>query len=380
MKKIIIVLTNVFFLLGVPAISKAESELKTNDNLTRLVTDAVNKTRKINYIVSGDSTKAGRYEQTKEYYANLLNQLNIQYVNNSEGGLDTGEWISGIDQQSGRKINQTVAKAISQTPGVGEDTILEFSLGINDYFRDGSLSEVSLLATIKRGLDIYIAARPEAEIILVSPVHFHAKHSSKLNRIYAKLAKHYGFKLVDVARVTKRVYRDDHFYIDHVHPSAGGARRMINFIVSEIIPDEFATLIKLPEYIPLERVFDSAELAQTAETGHYDVNTGEANESTWQRLPQFEVKPNRELKMVSSGNRRGIVFLDAKQVKLGESEQFHRSPKSDILRVQIPPNAVYARVNVHNDATPVKVSIKYSKFPLKHLTVKQINRGLKLKF
>jgi lysophospholipase L1-like esterase len=336
----------------------------SDNNLEQLVSDALNNVSNINYIVSGDSTKEGRYQQTKQYYADLLNQLNIQYVDNSVGGLDADEWITGIDQASSNTINETVDQAISQTPGSGENTILEFSLGINDYFRDPNLLEASLLATMKQGLDMYIAARPKTEIILVSPVHFNASHSDKLNRIYTQLATDYGFKLINVEAITKPFYHTDNFYIDYVHPSAGGARRIVNYIMSQIVPPQYSNSIILPEYIPLEGVVNSAELALTPEVGHYDVNTGNAYDSTWQRLPQFEVIPNRELTLVSSGNRPDIIFLDVNEIKIGESEQFHDSPTDSTLRVQIPSNAKYARANVHSNADIITVSIKYSETPL----------------
>ncbi|MEE9336896.1 MAG: SGNH/GDSL hydrolase family protein [Methylococcaceae bacterium] len=313
-------------------------EISEINNLQHLIDDAVNEVREINYIVAGDSTKEGRYEQTKQYYAEILRQLNIQYVDNSVGGLDASEWISGVDSQHGYHINETVAQAISQTPGLGdnkgENTILEFSLGINDYFRDGNLPEATFLETIKQGLDLYIAACPKTEIILVTPVHFHALHSAKLNNIYAALSAHYGFKLIDVEAVTKPVYHSNNFYIDYVHPSAGGARRVVNYILNEIVPDQYSSSVTLPEYIPLEGVKDSIELAPSLVSGHYDVNTGDSYKSTWQRLPQFDVIPNRELTMVSTGNRRGIIFLDANEEVIGESEVFHNSPSDSTLRNQ----------------------------------------------
>jgi lysophospholipase L1-like esterase len=379
MKKISIGLVGILCICGAVSTVIARTNTSAN-NLELLISDAVNNVREINYIVSGDSTKDGRYQQTKQYYAEILNQLNIQYVDNATGGLDSSEWITGTDETSGHIINETVQQAISQTPRSGENTILEFSLGINDYFRDSNLSEATLLATMVNGLDTYIAARPNTEIILVSPIHFSADHSVKLNNIYAALASHYGFKLIDVEAITKSVYHTDDFYIDYVHPSAGGARRIVNYIMNEIVPAQYSHSIILPEYIPLEGVADSDELALTPEAGHYDVNTGIAYISTWQRLPQFEVIPNRELTLVSSGNRSDIIFLDADQVVIDELEQFHNSPNDPTLRVQIPPKAKYARANVHNNADEITISIKYSEFPLQHMTVDEINEGLDINF
>ncbi len=383
MKKIITCLVALFFIWSTISTSFANSDTVTNssaNNLELLISDAVNNVREINYIVSGDSTKEGRYQQTKHYYVEILSQLNIQYVDNAAGGLDSSEWITGIDHQSERIITETVNQAITQTPELGENTILEFSLGINDYFRDPNLPEATLLATMLSGLDTYIAARPNTEIILVSPVHFNANHSVKLNNVYAALALHYGFKLIDVEAITKPVYRTDDFYIDYVHPSAGGARRIVNYIMNEIVPAQYSHSIILPEYIPLEGIADSDELSPTPEVGHYDVNTGIAYNSTWQRLPQFEVIANRELTLVSSGNRPDIIFLDADQIVIGESEQFHNSPNDPTLRVQIPPKAKYARANVHSNADQITVSIKYSEFPLQHMTVEEINEGLDINF
>ncbi|MEE9328231.1 MAG: SGNH/GDSL hydrolase family protein [Cocleimonas sp.] len=379
MKKISIGLVGIICICSAVSTVVARTNASTN-NLELLISDAVNNVREINYIVSGDSTKEGRYEQTKQYYTEILNQLNIQYVDNAAGGLDLSEWITGIDHQSERIITETVNQAITQTPGLGENTILEFSLGINDYFRDPNLPEATLLATMISGLDTYIAARPNTVIILVSPVHFNADHSVKLNKIYAALALHYGFKLIDVEAITEPVYHTDNFYIDYVHPSAGGARRIVNYIMSQIVPPQYSNSIILPDYIPLEGVVNSAELAPRPEAGHYDVNTGNAYDSTWQRLPQFEVIPNRELTLVSSGNRPGIIFLDANETKIGESEQFHNSPSDPTLRVQIPSNAKYARANVHSNAGAITVSIKYSETPLQHMTVAEINQGLDINF
>lgn len=354
--------------------------LTIDEKIAALFKRAVNQTAAVKYIVSGDSTKNGIWVRTREYYPQLLNQLNVNVYSNTEGGVDSVEWNNDVTS-TGYAFGKGITDCINQISGTGENTIVEYSFGINDKFF--GYTDTEILASITLGINQVLAAKPDVIIILVEPVYFHSTHSAALKIVYSTLATNFGLKLVSVTDYMATYHPVSHtgqpqFYGDYTHPNEVGSRRMVNIILNQIVPNEFKSLVSLPEFIPAIADSSDIELMVGTESGHYDFNNGDAYNSSYQRALPFLVTEGKELTLVSTGNVRNIAFFDNNG--LVYAGLFQQEVGDSSWRVPVPEGATLAKATLHNSATAITASIKYSLVPRVRSLASVINQGVSIGF
>ena len=179
------------------------------------------------YIVSGDSTRDSYVAGQEFIYGSHLDQLNIEYVHNARSGLQAYHWVRDT------VADACLAKAIDHSTGNGENAIMEFSLGINDVNGWGLLVAKE---SIIESLTSYMAAKPQAHIILVVPVTTGAASSDDLATMYSEVAVQLDLPLINEERVLNNAYYDtyDRYYYDGTHPNHFGAIRMTKYILDMI--------------------------------------------------------------------------------------------------------------------------------------------------
>jgi len=112
---------------------------------------------------------------------------------------------SNIDNE----CNATLEDALNATVGKGENTILEYSFGINDYTKaKGNKSKIK--GWLKEGLETYMKAKPKSLVLLVTPVFTYKKESVQtLTEIYKELSVELNLPLLDVSSPTERLFWDE---------------------------------------------------------------------------------------------------------------------------------------------------------------------------
>ena len=287
----------------------------------------------VNYIVTGDSTRYSGYNGMVDYYADRLGRIGVIVNNNAESGQTGENWAENAG-------SATLNQAIAFTPGTGEDTILEYSFGLNDY-SNGTLTEVK--AWLKDGVVAYQTAKPDASVILAVPI-FTAgtTRNTDLETIYQEISDELGLPLINTLSVTGDVFGDKYYYQDDVHPNEIGSIRLVNYILSWItdLLSNFDDAYFTPTY--------TAQLAGTVESGLYSAADGTPTvNASWRRLPQVEATEEFILRITHQGNQFSIAFMDSSQVFISTltSSDVGESYRETV----VPANAAYARINVSSD-------------------------------
>lgn len=342
------------------------------NKVQKLFRDAANRINKnVVYYISGDSTRNNFNNRMIDYYNVQLSKLNISIYNNSSSGQTVLDWLNNTDQT-------TLQNLIDNTVGDGSNAIVEFSYGINDI--NGGTSESELKTLIKSGLDSYLSAKPLANIILCTPVTFNASLNIILNRIYIELSNEYNLYLVDVESITSPVYNNSLYYYDNIHPNKWGSRRVLNYILSEILPIDVQGILTIDEF--LLSLPDTSELniGTSYESGYYDKNDGTAKESTiWWRIPIIVVEPNFTIEYTYQAPFGGfVIFTDINDVFV--SWTYPTTVSTYVYNVVVPLNAHYMKIVISNQGEDYNVlndtpSVKYKEEADTFLSVKKINEG-----
>ena len=229
MKMIIGSLLITGIILYLPQYLFAESKTNTPLNKIKKLMDAAasGKNMNVTYIVSGDSTRDS-YVAGQEYiYKTMLAQINIKYVHNAKSGLRAFQWIRNSVPSASLK------KAIVNTESNGENTIMEFSLGINDK---NAFSRADTKKNLKESLTKYLQAKPKANVFLVVPVTHQSSFQKEWLRLYAEIAQELKLPLINKERVMFDAFYDTHnrFYYDNTHPNYFGALRLTKYILDTI--------------------------------------------------------------------------------------------------------------------------------------------------
>jgi len=369
-------------LLKIRAVQSSPDEIDAlsgshTDNLFRLAKDGRN--TNVQYIVTGDSTRDNSYNQMIDYYTSQLAKINVTVFNNSASGQSGQDWKNSANQT-------TLNQAIAATSGQGENTILEFSHGINDY-KNGA-TEADVKGWLQEGITGYLTAKPKATIILAVPVSTSdSARITILTRIYQELASENNLRLIDVTVATQPVLGNTRYYQDTTHPNKFGSRRIVNYIMSELLPLDVLSSVTIEE-IPLTPPPSTAELATdtTLESGYWNTSSGGAStNAAWLRMAtRIAVEPNFVLHILRSpsGNRYDTLFYDSSDVFI--ETQTGTDIGSNIREYTIPGDAWFIRLNITSDestyVTSDPISVKYydSSAGL-HLTVDEMNKDMPLK-
>jgi len=192
------------------------------------------------YIVAGDSTRENVYNGLMDYYYPLmLGKMGATLVDSARSGHRGELWGDNSDSPN-------VNEAIAATPGTGSTTVLEYSYGINDL-KDGR-TKAQTKAAILVGLNAYRAAKPDAQIVLVTPVTTAvAARNTELNEVYAEISTELSLPLIDVSTDTAALYdgtgadfaRD--WYNDSTHPNFYLSIRVANQIFNDRVIGDTVT-------------------------------------------------------------------------------------------------------------------------------------------
>ncbi len=222
-------------------------KIESAEKVKMLLLAAANgENKNVQYMVSGNSTRDNEFNEMIDYYTEQFRKINVELIDNACSGQSCKNWISG---EGGYPTD--LSDAISSTNGNGENTIMEFSYGLNDW-RD--IDEQTVPAFKKRlshGIELYLDAKPEATVILTVPVTTGwAERGVVLTQAFEELADSLGLLLIDVTVATIGVHGNPAYYEDSTHPNKWGSRRIVNYITDQILPSELYSVMTLTETHP----------------------------------------------------------------------------------------------------------------------------------
>ena len=218
------------FLSGTKVSSKSSLE-------TLLLDSSTGANPNVQYIVTGDSTRDNSINKMIAYYTTQFAKINVKVIDNACSSQSCYKWINNIGS-----FDTYLSDAISATMGNGENTIMEFSFGLNE------LAPPDIKATLKQGITLYQQAKPKAIVILAVPVTTSAtSFNAQLKQIYQEISQELGLRLIDTTVATVGVHGNSAYYFDRTHPNKWGSRRIVNYITDQILPSQLYSVMTLEE-------------------------------------------------------------------------------------------------------------------------------------
>lgn len=252
------------------------------------------------FIVTGDSTRDNVNGRTLVQYRERLAKLNFEVWDNASAGQSVYDWANNVDAT-------TVQQAIDNTPSDGETTIMEFSLGLNDYTDGSPANAASIKSDILYGLGVYMAAKPKALVYLVSPVA--SARDEIYESMFAEIASELGLTLISGYDATVDVQGDSTYYADDTHPNVYGSIRLVNYIFSNLLPNQVKHLTPITDAkavgLPLPRV--------EVQTGYWTTSGGVATldtDSSWRSTKLIPVDPASVVDFTHQGNQTDYFMFD----------------------------------------------------------------------
>lgn len=277
----------------------------------QMFTDAFQQTRKINYIITGDSLRVNStVSQMYPYYREQLARVNVDVIMNAEVSMTSNEWMTDGATSATAKFTYAVENCLGIN---GRDTIVEYSLGVNDWSNFTTSKIVKVKDALKLSLQKLIDARPEVKIILVVPsVSGTLQRADDLLESYKQLADEMNLLLIDGHAATihawPRIGSTNCLYADATHINDYGGRRLVNYILNDIIPPSILWSFPVIELPGTET--ETALVNQAiVETGTYNSLGVDQAGSNWRRLDVVNVYPRTLLKLKHKGSRRDILWL-----------------------------------------------------------------------
>ena len=133
-------------------------------DIHNLLREAYKGDKTLNYLIAGDSLRAGNTVTGMfGYYQLLMRQLNIVPYLNAESANTAIKWEDGTASWSGARMQFTIDQSIGVD---GADTIVEFSFGVNDI---NTLTVAQTKAQLKSAIEAYLLAKPAAHVLLCTP-------------------------------------------------------------------------------------------------------------------------------------------------------------------------------------------------------------------
>ncbi len=197
----------------------------------------------VSYIVVGDSTRY--YEGTNDvlinsrnsdegYYRDSLNE-NITFKHSSMEGQSVHNWLNKIatDQSGGKSF--TKSETLSQIgTGNPKHTIVEFSMGINDFLLNNAATKESVKTDIRNS--ILALQATGVKILLVSPVPYfnYSETSHTLNDIYQELESEGELNLPFVSGYNILLEDYPSNTLDNLHPKVDASKKLVDTIILNI--------------------------------------------------------------------------------------------------------------------------------------------------
>lgn len=293
------------------------------------------------YVSSGDSTSAMGESRIQDNYTYILKQINMTYYDNSYSGQTAYDWLNNVD-------NNTLQKAINNSLGVdGANTIMEFSLGINDY--NGINTEEDIYNLLYSCITSYQTAKPKATIFLSSTIRTSSTvRDTLLLRVYDRLGE--DLRLFHFKRYTStdKLWNNPLYYFDYLHPNRFGARAWMCDLFNTIIPMNLSRLIELEPFYSDIEADTSHYVPMKILRGYFSILSGTYGNYIFDRnalcIDKFAVNGGESLIVSHVGNRRDIFFYDVNGAYLSRISQptFENYTYTFI----VPANARFVSLNI----------------------------------
>jgi hypothetical protein len=334
------------------------------------------------YIVAGDSTRDNTYNEMKGYYTKQLAKINVDIFYSSRSGGTAKKWLENTQDSVDARLSSAVG---ASTGTEGENTILEYSYGLNDYYVE-SANKAIIKGYIKNGIVAYQVAKPKAFVFLAYPVATSdTARDIMLDEIYTEIAEELDLFYVNTKLCTNTIKSNSLYYADATHPNKFGSRRIVNYILNKILPLELFSIVSIEEYIVSVATSDT-ELNPTPkyEVGNWYTTTGAngAANTTWRRTKKIAIEPNFSLLVTHRGNRYDAIFYDISGNFL---EYKTTTLKSGYIReVTIPTTAYSVAFNITSDGANYDLlndvpSVKYDISGGTFMSIDDINIDLKIR-
>ncbi|WP_080845538.1 polysaccharide deacetylase family protein [Cytobacillus gottheilii] len=205
----------------------------TNSKISNLLRTAKDRLSDVNYIMVGDSTRASNGSYIYEMVSPVLQALNATTYLSARSGLRAKHW--GNSDTSVQPGYPQAIDLISRIPGTGATTIVDICLGIND----NNDTVDAIKGYIQAGIEIIKASRPDVIINLTSPNIRNSTEFYKLPIVYKELTDSYGYGYINVAEnVWKSWEETDGYFLDADHPNEYGQKKMGEYILSKLVPED----------------------------------------------------------------------------------------------------------------------------------------------
>ena len=351
--------------------------------------DAYLGNREVNYFIAGDSNRAGNtVTGLIDYYQTMLGAFDIRAWLNAESAHTALKWQDNTASSAAARMQYAIDNALGVD---GVDTIVEFSFGVNDI---NTLSVAATKTQLKNAIEAYLLAKPAAHVLLCVPsATVGGTKSTDLQTIYQELAAEMSLPLVDGYTATINVAPDplsnpasgNAYYAEHTHINDNGGRRMLNYILHDLIHPSMSWVTLLPEYSSVD-----AEPAITneavVETGLWSYLGAAQAGATWRRMQEVTVVPKQIIRLQHLGTRLDVMYKDS----LNVTTRFYLPPllpgQTDRYLI-VPDDMVSIKVNVESvdgaaydllgDTPILQTAIPASSY---NMPVEKINLALPIRF
>jgi len=171
------------------------------------------------YISVGDSTRASFGQYVYKVVSSRLTELGYKTKLMAKHGYKLSQFAYGEGYPD-------VYDVINSINGDGSKTIVNISLGINDYHTSGYEIKELLESAIRKIKD----AKPNTLIVLTTPnrLLYNSDHTHDIDVAYSEVSSEFGLKLIWAGHdLSSNYYR-----ADGVHPNESGQKRIANEVLS----------------------------------------------------------------------------------------------------------------------------------------------------
>ena len=343
-----------------------ESQLTTEGSsslgeIKRLIDDSTSGRKKgVRYITIGDSTRDSFHAEQYYWYKKRLAGFNIAYYHEAQSGMRAEDWV-----RNKLEGDKSLASAVSKTASVdGKNTIIEYSLGINDSNKPNS-TEKDWKKHIKFGITEFQRLRPKALIFLVVPVTTLAKENGiKLTKIYSEISKELKLPLLNQKRVLKVKFENPatrvKYYYDNTHPNYFGAIRLWDYIVYNITGTETRKVIQWNPHIYANTSAILGNLAEGKKVNKafWQTTVGKSIPSeSFRSLEELNVVGNTLLRIKHGGNKFSTIVRDKDGRVVG---RFDTEKRRFVTDLEAKTSFVYKYLYLPEEACKIDININIS--------------------
>lgn len=369
-------------------ISSSASKIDSVANVTdsnliythKLFRESVNRIKNNTiFAIVGDSILDNYYNKLPEYLAKQLVKVNVGFFNNAYSGQSSYNWQRNIG-------GSTIQQLIDNVNTDGDDTIIYFNFGVNDY----SLSTTLAATYLNDAILLLKSTLPKAQIILQQPIASGSTtRDTYLRNAYQSMSQTHGLFLVDTfTAMDYTIHTNSDYYFDTTHPNEMGSRRLINYTLDRILPFELLSIVDIEQAENtlsnpnLNPVIDSTNGFYYVSSDPLILGTPTGNVS-WRRLLSIPVEPNFTIRVVHKGNKNDHIFMNEAG---GAISNIRPTTITNYARfVTVPAGAYEMRVNLSDQGTTydalndVPVVEYYSSSSNQWLSIEKINEGLDIR-